>query len=61
MTGAIKTASDFLPIYSSDGRLGLTNAACMISIPDKNAFVITGGIKTHSNTGFPRYWRGLCF
>ena len=43
-TGAIKTVSDFLPIYSSDGRSGLTNAACMISIPDQNAFVITGGI-----------------
>ena len=43
-SGTIKIVSDILPIYSSDGQSGLTFAACMISIPDQNAFVITGGI-----------------
>jgi hypothetical protein len=42
-TGMIRIVSDILPVYSTSGPLGLTNAACMISVQDQNAFVITGG------------------
>jgi hypothetical protein len=40
-TRTIETVSEFLPVY---GAGGLANSACLIAMPDQNAFAITGGI-----------------
>ena len=44
-TFTITTISDYLPSYV-DG--GLSASSCVIPMPDENAFVLTGGTKSHA-------------
>ena len=41
-TGEIRNVSEYLSVYGSSG--GLASSTCMISMPDENAFAMTGGI-----------------